>query len=82
MTFWRTYYHLVWSTKNRDHLISSKIEARLNAYLIKQAAGQEAYVYAIGGCTDHIHIICAIPPKLAVADFVKQLKGSSSHDLN
>jgi len=40
------------------------------------------YVYAINGWTDHVHLLIAIPPKHAVADVVKRLKGSSSHYLN
>ena len=82
MSFWRLYYHLVWSTKNREPLITSEIEKRLYAYLVHKAAELECYVYAINGWHDHVHLIIAIPPKQAVADVVKHLKGASSHDLN
>jgi len=40
------------------------------------------YVYVINGWTDHVHMIVAIPPKLSVADAVKNLKGASSHYIN
>jgi len=40
------------------------------------------YVYAINSVIDHIHMIVAIPPALAVAEVVKNLKGASSHHLN
>jgi putative transposase len=63
-------------------LIQPEIEKRLYAYLINQAAEMSVYVYAINGWYDHIHLVAAIPPKHAVAEVVKQLKGSSSHDLN
>jgi putative transposase len=82
MSFWRTYYHLVWATDNRTALITPSIEERLFPYLIAKAADLGVYVYAIGGWTDHIHLIVAIPPALAVADAVQRLKGSSSHYLN
>ena len=82
MAFWRLYCHLVWATKNREPLIRPAIEERLYAYLVHKAAELGAYVYAIHGWTDHIHPIVAIPPKHAVADVVKRLKGASSHDLN
>jgi REP element-mobilizing transposase RayT len=29
MAFWRLYYHLVWATKNREHLIQPEIEKRV-----------------------------------------------------
>jgi REP element-mobilizing transposase RayT len=82
MAFWRLYYHLVWATKNREQFIRPEIEARLYAYSVSKAAELEVYVYAINGWYDHIHLVASIPPKHAVADVVKHLKGASSHDLN
>jgi putative transposase len=82
VSFWRLYYHLVWATKNREHLIQPETENRLYAYVVRKAAELDVYVYAINGWYDHIHLLVAIPPKLAVADVVKRLKGSSSHYLN
>lgn len=82
MAFWRLYYHLVWATKNREPLIQPPVEKRLFAYMITKAAELEAYVYAVNGWYDHVHLVASIPPKHAVAEVVKHLKGASSHDLN
>ena len=82
MPFWRLYYHLVWATKNREHLIQPEVETRLYAYIVSKAAELGVYVYAIDGWYDHIHLVVSIPPKHAVAYVVKCLKGASSHDLN
>ena len=82
MSFWRTYYHLVWSTKNREPLITPQVEARLYAYIVNKAAEIEVFVFEINGCADHVHLIVAIPPKLSVSEVVKHLKGASSFDIN
>ena len=82
MSFWRTYYHIVWATKNREALITPRNEPRLYAYIVNKAAELGVYVYALNGWTDHIHVVAAVPPKEAVAHVVKTLKGASSHDLN
>ena len=82
MPFWRLYYHLIWPTKHREHLLSVAVEARLYPYLVSKAAENGVYVYAINGWYDHIHMVVAIPPKHAVADIVKRLKGASSHHLS
>ena len=82
MAFWRLYYHLIWATKNRKHLIQPQIEARLYGYIVNKAAELDVYVYAINGWYDHIHLLVTIPPKHAIAYVVKCLKGASSHDLN
>ena len=82
MPFWRTSYHLVWTTYQRQALIMPEIEARLYAYIIHKAAELGAWIYAINGTEDHLHIVASIPPKIAVADLVKHIKGASSHEMN
>ena len=82
MSYWRTFYHLIWATRQRKPLITPTIEQRLYPYLVHKAAQMEVGVLAIGGWTDHIHMVVSIPPKLAIAGLVKALKGASSHDLN
>jgi len=81
-SFWRTYYHIVWATKNREALITPEIEPRLYAYIVNKTTELGVYVYTLNGWTDHLHIVAAVPPKEAVAHVVKTLKGASSHDLN
>lgn len=82
MPFWRAYYHVVWSTKNREALIRPEHEPVLFAYIIRKAAELDCYVYALNGWTEHTHIVAAIPPKISMSHFVKEIKGSSSHYLN
>jgi putative transposase len=37
---------------------------------------------AIGGVADHMHILCGIPPRLAVSDLLRADKSSSSKWIN
>lgn len=78
MSFWRNYYHLVWSTKNRLPLILPDFESQLFNYLIHKAAELDTNVLEINGIQDHIHLVLSIPPKNSVADVVKLLKGASA----
>lgn len=82
MPFWRSYYHLVWATKHRQELITPEVEPLLFQYLTNKAIEHGMQVYAINGWYDHMHIVGTIPPKLSVADAVKNLKGSSSFFIN
>ena len=82
MAFWRTYYHLVWATKNRAELIRPELEGQLYQYLVNKAAESQVHVFALGGWIDHIHLLVAIPPKHSVATIVKRLKGSRSFYVN
>jgi REP element-mobilizing transposase RayT len=41
-----------------------------------------AVVHAIGNKPDHVHLPVSLPPRIAIAAFVRTLKGPSSHLLN
>ncbi|MFE1746660.1 IS200/IS605 family transposase [Coleofasciculus sp. H7-2] len=82
MALWRLYYHLVWATKQRQPLISPDRKTKLYDYIIGKADALACIVHAIGGIEDHIHLVVSIPPTLSIADFVKNIKGSSAHYLN
>jgi putative transposase len=82
MSFWRNYYHIVWATDERLPLILPAFEKQLYSYVVKKASEFEVFVYALDGTQDHIHMVAAIPPKHAVADVVKNLKGASAYYVN
>ena len=63
-------------------MITPDIEERLYGYLVGKADYLESIVHALGGIEDHIHLVVSIPPKLSIAEFVRKLKGSSSHHVN
>ncbi|HTX89724.1 MAG TPA: IS200/IS605 family transposase [Anaerolineales bacterium] len=82
MSYWRLFYHAVWSTKYRQPLIDSSWEKDLYGYLWGKAIALECIPHAINGMPDHIHIVLSIPPKLAIATIIGKLKGASSHHIN
>jgi REP-associated tyrosine transposase len=82
MPYWRLFYHVVWGTKNRLELIDPAWEKELHGYIWGKATALECIPHAIGGMPDHIHVAISIPPKLAVATLIGQLKGASSHHVN
>ena len=82
MPYWELYYHIVWGTKHRLNLIDPAWEKDLYGYIRGKATALECLPHAIGGISDHIHVAISIPPKLAVATLIGQLKGASSHHIN
>jgi putative transposase len=82
MSYWRLFYHAVWSTKYRQPLIDPAWENELYGYLRGKAIAIECTPHAINGMPDHLHIVISIPPRLAIAAVVGQLKGASSHHIN
>ncbi len=82
MSYWRLYYHFVWGTKKRLPFITPEIQTQLYASIAAKAQDMEAMIHAIGGIEDHVHLAVSVPPKIAVARFIGEVKGSSSHFAN
>ena len=77
-SFVSIHVHCVWSTKNRDPSLHSKLRERLWPYLGGIARENKMKALAIGGAADHVHIVLSLPATLSVAKMVQLLKGNSS----
>jgi putative transposase len=82
MPFSQCYYHIVWATKHRQPLIQPAYEAPLFAVITSKTMSLNCTMLAINAVSDHIHIAISMPPSLAIAQWVSQAKGTSSHLLN
>ncbi len=82
MPYYRLFYHIVWGTKNRESLIQTDFETSLHKVIVAKAKELGASVYAVGGIEDHIHLVTTVPPRIALSDFIGQVKGNSSHFVN
>ncbi len=82
MPFYQLYYHLVWCTKNRAPLLTPEVEPIIYDYLKFKAQNLGGIIHAMNGVEDHVHLVVTIPPKIALATFVGQIKGSCSTRFN
>ena len=80
--FTKLFVHLVWATWDRLPILSPEVIAVVEKAIQHECHGLGVEVVAFGAVSDHVHILVRIPTTLAVADLVKQVKGSSSHLLN
>lgn len=78
MAYWRLHYHLIWATRERLPLITPDVERILRTVIIDKSRSLGVILHAVGNVEDHVHIVVSIPPKLAVAEVVKHVKGTSS----
>jgi putative transposase len=75
--------HFVWHTKNSLPLLRPEIEPVAHRLLKKRIIDTPGvYVHAIGGTPTHVHLALTIPPTLTISEYVGQLKGGSSYDVN
>ena len=82
MAFWRLYFHLIWSTYQREPMLTEAVEQQVYGTILSKAKALGLVVHAIGGVEDHVHIVASIPPRYSIAECVRQIKGASSHYVN
>ena len=82
MSYWQLLYHLVWSTEHRSPLITPTLEPIVYKLLLAKATGLGGKVFALGGDACHMHMVAEIPPSIAVAKFIGQVKGVCSSAVN
>jgi putative transposase len=82
MAFHRLHYHLIWATYQREPLLVDDTERQVYGTILNKAKDLNCIIHAIGGIDDHIHIAATIPPKLAVAEVIRQFKGASAYYVN
>jgi putative transposase len=84
----RNYYseihlHVTWHTKASAPLLVAKIETEVHHYLKGRCINTPGvFIHEIGGIEDHVHLCLTVPPTLLISDFIGQLKGASSHEIN
>ena len=77
-TYSSLFYHFVFSTKNREPVISLEVENRVWAYIGGIARKHKLTALQVGGIEDHIHALVLSPPKYAPSQIAQLLKGDSS----
>jgi len=70
--------HIVFSTKERRNLIPPELEHKLWRYIDGIGANRHIPVLAVGGISNHIHILTALPSDISVAKAVQMFKANSS----
>jgi putative transposase len=64
-------------------LLVAKVETEVHHYLKGRCINTPGvFIHEIGGIEDHVHLCVTIPPTLLISQFVGQLKGASSHEIN
>lgn len=77
-TYLSLHYHLVFSTKNREAIITPEWRARLHDYLGGTVRGLGGFSEGVGGVADHVHLLLGLKATHCLSDFLRELKKASS----
>ena len=70
--------HYVFSTKNREKIMTVELQKRLWSYMGGIARENNMKALAIGGIEDHVHLLISLPTTLSIAKAIQLIKGGSS----
>lgn len=70
--------HIVFRTYNSEPTIKQEHADQLYAYITGIIKNKNSHLYRINGIENHIHILMDVHPSVALADFVKDIKVSTS----
>ena len=77
-SFTNLLYHIVFSTKHREPMISTDVEGRIHRYLGGIIRGQSGIALEINGMPDHVHILAKLSQNKSIKDVLRDLKADSS----
>src|SRR5205809_7855841 len=74
----RLYYHIVWATRERAHLIDAGLAQFLCRFLRGVARQERAHILEIGMVSTHVHLLVRAHPTTDLSRLLQRLKGGSS----
>ena len=78
MSYVSSYFHCVFSTKERRPLITPELRVRLWPFMGGIARQNNLKAIEIGGVEDHVHILISLPASVPVSKAMQLIKGGSS----
>jgi len=81
-TFTQIHIHTVFAVQNRISLINKDWQERLYKYIIAIIQKHEHKVLAIGGMSDHVHILFGFRPTQSLSSLMQEVKRDSSAWIN
>jgi putative transposase len=77
-TYSQLIYHITFSTKGRTRTLTKPNRGEMYKHITGLLKNKKCHLYAINGIEDHIHIVTHIPPVIAPADLIKDIKLAST----
>lgn len=78
----RLYYHLIWTTLDRQPLIDTRCGHFLCRFLRVVAFDERSRLVAVGMVATHVHVLIATHPTTNLPKLIQRLKGGSAHTAN
>ena len=81
-SYTKLHLHLVWATKERTPCLLPHWETGLHGSIRAKCQELKCPLVAVGGVSDHMHILLRLNASVSVSEIARHLKGGSSHFIN
>ena len=71
MPFTKIWIHLIFSTKNREPIITNEIRPVLFKHINENSKEKGIYIDTINGTKDHVHVLFSLKSDLSVSKVVQ-----------
>ncbi len=79
----RIWIHLIWAVKNRERCLFADAGQQLYKHLLMRAKDEIRVPFEqLHIQPEHVHGLIDLPTDICLADFMKKIKGESSHWIN
>ena len=82
MPYTRVLIHFIWSTKNREHIITKDLKPLLLNHIKSNSIKKEIFIDSINCVSDHIHLLVSLGTEQTIAKTAMLIKGESSFWVN
>ena len=82
MPYIKIWIHLIFSTKNRDKLISKNLKPSLLKHIKENSIKKNIYIDFMNCVNDHIHLLISLNSEQSISKVTQLIKGESSHWIN
>lgn len=82
MPYVKLWIHFIWSTKNRQKLITKELKPKLLEHIKANAVEKKIFIDTINCVEDHIHILISLSVYQTISKVMQLIKGESSFWIN
>ena len=82
MPYVRIWVHLIWSTKNRNKIVTRQLKPLLLNHIRENAKEKKIFIDQINCVQDHCHALISLGTSQTISKVALLIKGESSHWVN
>lgn len=82
MPFVKVMIHFIWSTKDRERVISKELKPKLLGHIKENSIKKGIYIDSLNCVEDHIHLLISLGTEQPISKIAMLIKGESSFWVN